>query len=304
MFETAGPESLAIAKLWWILLAVSLGVFFVVVISVLGGLMRSRDRENNPDMEQTLGQSLAWATAFTVVTLVATLVITYEFSKPQVNREKADVVIEVTGRMWWWEVRYLDEFGNELFATANEIVIPIDQNILFKLRSKDVIHSFWVPSLGGKIDMIPGHENELWLRADKIGEYRGQCAEFCGVQHAKMSLLVFAVSDSEYKKWSTNQIAPAKVVPTFAQGLEVFKASGCLDCHSIRPELALRDAGPDLTHFATRKTLAAVSAPNNTGHLAGWIADPQSMKPGNLMPATLLSPEDFKALLLFLRSLK
>lgn len=306
MFEAVGPESKAIAELWWILLGVSLFVCVAVFGFLIAAMIKRTPKRSRDEMDQLLGKSLGWATGVTVVILVTSLIATYEYSKPQVERGEPDLIIEVTGRMWWWDIRYLDSSGNSLFTTANEITIPIHKNILFKLRSEDVIHSFWVPSLGGKIDMIPGHENQLWLQADQKGEYRGQCAEFCGVQHAKMSLIVFAVAQAEFENWARAQRLPAQAMtaPLAQRGKIVFGEKGCVRCHSIRPDYQAKELGPDLTHLASRKTLAAASMPNNKGHLAGWIADPQAIKPGNFMPATALTPEDFKALLSFLRSLK
>ncbi len=300
--EGVGSESIAIAKIWWLLLGVSLFAFFAIVTVLLIGLYQ------NSTHDESLGRSITWASIVTSALLIATLVLTYDYSKPMNSKKEPDVIIQITGKMWWWEIKYFSTDGKLLFETANEFLIPIHQNILLKLRSSDVIHSFWIPSLAGKRDMIPGHENELWLEAQKLGEYRGQCAEFCGVQHAKMALLATVVSESDFQNWVNEQSKPAQMVTDSLaiKGRAAFQSYNCVKCHSVRGEFEseLKAMGPDLTHMASRKSLAALAIPNNKGHLAAWLADPQGIKPGNLMPATPLSPEDLKALLHYLRGLK
>lgn len=295
-----GSESIAIAKIWWVLLGVSLFVFVAIVAVLFLGMYRSSSHDG------TLSRSIIWATVMSSSLLIITLVLTYDLSKPQIPKKSPDVIIQITGKMWWWEIKYFTKEGEFLFETANEFLIPVHQTILFKLLSDNVIHSFWIPSLAGKRDMIPGHENELWLRAEEIGEYRGQCAEFCGIQHAKMALLVSVVSENDFKTWVDEQRAPAmEVADALGQkGKDAFRSYGCVRCHAVRGDFNVGKLGPDLTHIAGRKTLASVSIPNNKGHLSAWLADPQGIKPGNLMPATPLSPEDFKALLHYLNGLK
>jgi cytochrome c oxidase subunit 2 len=217
-----------------------------------------------------------------------------------------DLVIEVTGRQYWWEVHYLDAQRQRLFEVANEIHIPVGRRVQVRLRSADVIHSFWVPRLAPKVDNVPGRTTVLWLQADRRGAYRGQCAEYCGTQHAHMAFHVIAESDDRFAAWLAAQQLPAAepTDPLAVAGREVFLRAPCAQCHTIRGTAAEGDLGPDLTHVASRRTLAAGLLPNTTGHLGGWIADPQALKPGNLMPSVPLESREFEALLHYMSSLR
>jgi cytochrome c oxidase subunit 2 len=214
--------------------------------------------------------------------------------------------------MWWWRVAYLDGQGREIVQDANEVHIPAGQPVVFELESADVIHSFWVPRLGGKTDMIPGRRNFMRLQADAPGTYGGQCAEYCGGPHALMGLVVVAHTPDDYAAWLARQSRPAAVVPSaqgplalIDQGRNVFAASGCAACHTIRGTEANGLAGPDLTHVGSRQTLGAGILPNNQGTMAGWISDSQSLKPGNRMPSyAVLSGQDVRAVAAYLESLK
>jgi cytochrome c oxidase subunit 2 len=216
------------------------------------------------------------------------------------------VVIRVTAQQWWWQVSYEPYDPARTFETANELHIPVGRPVLLELQSPDVIHSFWVPNLAPKKDLIPGRTLTLTLRADKPGVYRGQCAEFCGLQHAKMALLVIAHEPAGYDRWAQAQrqsaISPADDVQK--RGHDVFMNSPCVMCHAIQGTAASGKTGPDLTHFATRQTLAAVTLPNTRGNLAAWITDPHRIKPGVNMPAVTLPDGDLQALLTYLESLK
>lgn len=242
--------------------------------------------------------------------------------------------IEVIGWRWWWEVRYLGPDGELLAITANEIHVPVGQPVAFQLKSADVIHSFWVPNLHGKTDLVPGRTNESWFQVDRPGVFRGQCAEFCGTQHAMMGFIVVAEPPDEFSAWLANQRHPAQTPDTAGEqfGRAVFQRN-CASCHQVRQTAlalgqsqtptvaspsrqAARDANsapadrerglyaPDLTHFGSRRTLAAAIRPSTAGHIAGWIADPQSVKPGSLMPATKLAPDELMALVSYLQSLR
>lgn len=210
--------------------------------------------------------------------------------------------IRVVAHQFWWEVIY-PETG---MVTANEIHIPVDTRVRVMLETADVIHSFWVPQLAGKIDMIPGQTTEIVIDADQPGTYLGQCAEFCGVQHARMRFLVIAQPMEEFEQWLADQTAPASPPDTDAaeRGQEVFAELGCAACHSVRGTDAVGELGPDLTHLATRSTLGAATVPNNRGYLGGWITDPQSMKPGNLMPPIPMTGEQLLDLIEFLEGLR
>ena len=215
--------------------------------------------------------------------------------------------IEVIGRMWWWEVRYLDAEGETLAIAANEIHLPTDRPALLELSTVDVIHSFWVPRLAGKLDMIPGHVNRLKLQADRPGVFRGQCAEFCGKQHALMAFRVVAHEPTEFEEWLAKERGPAREPDTaeLQRGRDLFLSTGCGACHAIRGTPAEARIGPDLTHVGSRLTLAAGILDNHVGTFAGWIADAQGLKPGNGMPSfNVLPGRDLRALAAYLESLQ
>jgi cytochrome c oxidase subunit 2 len=203
-------------------------------------------------------------------------------------------------------VEYRDSLPQHWVTTANEIHVPVGKPVVLELVASDVIHSFWVPNLAGKRDMISGQENSLWLRADSAGVYRGQCAEFCGYQHAKMAFQVIAESPDRFAQWLVQQRDTA-ATPTDSlarHGQQVFLSNQCVMCHAISGTPAGSRIGPDLTHFASRRTIAAGSLPNTLGNLMGWIADPQTIKPGSRMPATSLSSQDLAAVVAYLETLK
>jgi cytochrome c oxidase subunit II len=212
----------------------------------------------------------------------------------------------VTGHQFWWEVEYDDPDVSRRLRTANEIHIPVGRPVQLDLASRDVIHSFWVPAITGKKDLIPGYRNTEVLLADKPDLYIGQCAEFCGLQHAKMNLQVYAEPPEKFKQWWDSQLqsAPEPANDLERRGRDVFTQSSCVLCHSIQGTPAGATIGPDLTHLASRKTIAAGSLPNTPGNLASWIRSPQTIKPGAQMPATALPPDDLAALTQYLTSLR
>jgi cytochrome c oxidase subunit 2 len=197
------------------------------------------------------------------------------------------LAIEVVARRWWWEFRYREPGGNGWVVMANELHLPLDRAAQITLVSEDVIHSFWVPALAGKVDVIPGQRNHLLVHASSAGRYRGQCAEYCGTQHANMALEVVVESSAQFRDWLLNQAAPA-VAPADAleqRGQQLFLEGGCGTCHTIRGSAAAGVLGPDLTHMAGRRLLAAATVPNNPAALIDWIRSAQHVKPGNLMPS-------------------
>jgi cytochrome c oxidase subunit 2 len=216
--------------------------------------------------------------------------------------EGAALTIDVTGFQWWWEVRY----GDAAVTTANEIHLPVGQPVDVRLTSHDVIHSFWVPQLHGKLDVNPGHITTLRLIADEPGVYWGECAEYCGIQHANMRLVVVVEAPEAFQQWLARMQQPAAVPgEALAQrGQDVFLSSNCLFCHRVSGTDATGELGPDLTHVASRLTLGAGVAANTRGSLGGWVADPHSLKPGVLMPPSDLSGEDLQALLAYLETLE
>lgn len=247
--------------------------------------------------------------AFPVVALTALLVYTFGVSAQLVRPQAGPAAarIHVSGELWWWRVRYLDAADGTLLETANEIHIPVGQPVDVELASGDVIHSFWLPSLAGKLDMLPGHTNRLRLQADTAGVYRGQCAEFCGAQHARMVLHVVAQEPGAFEQWLRDAQQPA-AEPQAAlarRGRVLFEQGRCGVCHAIRGTGADGTLGPDLTHVGSRLTLAAGTLPNGAGALAGWIADPQHAKPGARMPAyRRYSGEELRALAAYLEGLR
>jgi cytochrome c oxidase subunit 2 len=211
----------------------------------------------------------------------------------------------VTAHQWWWEVAY----HSPDFITANEIHIPAGQRVQITLRSEDVIHSFWVPQLAGKTDLIPGHPNVIDLKADDPGTYEGACAEFCGLQHANMRFQVIADAPADFARWQQDQRQDAVPLdsssdPQLLAGQQAFLNSACVNCHTIRGTSASGTLGPDLTHLASRQRIASGVLPNTLGNLAGWILDPQSVKPGTQMPPQQVDASKFQALLQYLQSLK
>jgi cytochrome c oxidase subunit 2 len=212
--------------------------------------------------------------------------------------------VAVVGHQFWWTVRY-PGLG---FQSANEVHIPVGEPVKLTLRSSDVIHSFWVPQLMGKQDLTPGHTTETWIQADQPGVYWGECAEYCGVQHAKMAFVLVAQQREEFEAWVAAEQRPAVEVvdPVAQRGAQVFARSGCIACHAIRYGTGTvgGEIGPDLTHFGSRLTIGAGILPNNLGNLAGWIANPQAIKRGSNMPASYLDADSLLAVVSYLESLK
>ena len=215
--------------------------------------------------------------------------------------------IEVVGEQYWWRVRYPAERGQAEFETANEVVVPVGRPVTFTLAAADVIHSFWITNLGGKVDMIPGRVNRLSFTAERPGVYRGVCAEFCGDQHARMAFDVLALEPTEFDAWRTNQAAPGRMpeTPFLERGRALFRSNGCGSCHVVRGTDAAGRFGPDLTHVGSRRTIGAGQFPNNIGTVGGWIANTQHIKPGVRMPSYgMLTGEDLRALAGYLENLK
>jgi cytochrome c oxidase subunit II len=304
VLSPGGPQAAHIERLWWLMFWVTAAVFVIVTAFVLGAVWR-RNREPAGDDALKVGVTVGVAT--TVLALFVLLV-----ASVWTNRAVASLGAESAGTIkkvehqWWWEAEYESGTPSQQFRTANELHIPVGRPVVLKVTSSDVIHSFWVPNLHGKRDLIPGYTTAIWLQADRPGVYRGQCAEFCGLQHARMALYVTAESNDDYEKWRMNQVRPAMDPADDEQrrGREVFLRATCTQCHTIRGTIAGATMGPDLTHLATRGTLAAGTLPNTRGHLAGWVLDAQSVKPGNQMPPNSIPSGDMQVLLTYLESLK
>lgn len=231
-------------------------------------------------------------------TMVYSLAVLAQTSRPN---GKPALAVQVVGHRWWWEVRYPGTSPEQVFVTANEIHIPVGVPVRLELTTADVIHSFWIPQLAGKTDLIPGQRNVAWIEADTAGRYWGHCGEYCGLQHANMMMTVVAEPAAEFTGWLAAQRLPAAAG---GQGRAVFDRSACAVCHTVRGTDAAGILGPDLTHVASRATIAAGALANSQGNLVGWIANPQGIKPGVLMPAVPLSPGDLQAVVSYLRELE
>jgi cytochrome c oxidase subunit 2 len=316
--DPAGPQSGRIISLWWLMVYVTGAVFLVVMFFLLAALFRSRRGREGEDRdapiteldagrERRMSHVVLAGIGATVIILFVFLVHSFFTGRALDSvSAKNHLTVKITGHQWWWEVEYENQTAEYVLTTANEIHIPAGQPVLFHFASTDVNHSFWVPNLHGKTDLIPGHENVTWIRADREGTYRGQCAEFCGYQHAHMAFTVVVEPYDKFKAWYDAQLAPAQQpsTPSQARGQQVFLSSPCVMCHTIRGTDAGSRVGPELTHVASRGTIAAGTLENTRGHLAGWVVDSQKIKPGNRMPPINVEPSDLQALLDYLQSLK
>jgi cytochrome c oxidase subunit 2 len=293
ILSTHGPAAVAIADLAWVLFAGGAAIFLLVLILSVHAIVAPRA------WLASKAFIVGGGIVFPVIVLSALLA--YVFGSGALGPSEAHAAplkIEVVGEQWWWRVRYLDASGGTDFVTANEIRIPAGRPVELSLGSADVIHSFWVPNLAGKVDMIPGRSTRLQLAADRPGVYRGQCAEYCGGPHAKMAFYVIAEVPEHFEAWRDHQRRPA------ASSNALF-AARCATCHTVRGTSAAGVRGPDLTHLASRGTLGAATLHMNAGTLAAWIVSGQHHKPGNLMPEFKeFTPQELKALAAYLESLK
>ncbi|MER9405291.1 cytochrome c oxidase subunit II [Mesorhizobium caraganae] len=288
---------IAVCTVVWILVMVSLGV----------ALWRKRRVETQGrTTERRLAMTVSAAVTATVAIVAAMTIASFYTTRSIGVPGKAALTITVRAQQWWWQVIYASSDGAPGFQTANEIHIPVGEDVRLELESADVIHSFWVPSLAGKQDLVPGRANSLLLRAEKPGVYRGQCAEFCGLQHSHMAVMVVAEAQVDYASWVAAQradaIAPAD--PAVASGQSAFMAKPCAACHTIRGTSANGTTGPDLTHVGSRQTIAAGLLETTRGSLAAWIVDPQTLKPGNNMPMVPLTSIELRNISAYMESLK
>jgi len=301
VFDPAGPYAGSITTLSWILLAMAAGVLAVVLAALYVALFGSGR------LKQKLGGTKAvWigGIAFPVILLTLLLVYGLSLTRNLTAPLPADAMrVRITGEMWWWRVAYLDPQGQPYMLDANELHIPAGRPVVLELESSDVIHSFWVPRLSGKLDMVPGRRNILPIQADTPGVFGGQCAEYCGGPHALMGFVVIAHEPAAFAALMAQRrnIRP----PAGGQGAALFRSTGCAACHRIDGTNANGTAGPDLTYVGSRRSLGAGILPNNRGTMMGWIGDSQSIKPGNRMPPyKALSSEELQALADYLGSQK
>jgi cytochrome c oxidase subunit 2 len=306
LHPASGPQR-AITHLWWVMLVgATIGFGSIVLLLFLGWARRNRPGLPGGGSER---RETGLVVLLGVVIPVTVLILLFVYSNVFVMRSTAaprpgttSLTIRVIGHQWFWEFRYPGTNA----VTANEIHIPVGVRVDLVGTTADVIHSIWVPELNRKVDLIPGRVNRILLEADHPGRFRGQCSEFCGLQHAHMAVGVIAEPRAQFRAWLANQARPARTPTTSLeqQGLGVFLSQACSGCHAIRGTSARGRIGPDLTHLASRQTLAALTIPNDPSELRSWIANPQHAKPGAKMPALPLDEAELRAVVAYLESLR
>ncbi len=311
VLHPGGPGASRLDGLLWVFTGVC-GTIWLLVMLILAIAVRRRHKPDRPKLQRDAGSERAsaiivgMAVAATVLIIGGLTFLSYAATRPLSGEADGALVIRLRGYQWWWQVTYVDPDPSRTVQTANEIHIPVGKPVRFELSSADVIHSFWVPNLMGKQDLIPGRSNQLTLTATQPGLYRGQCAQFCGLQHAHMALLVIAQDQAEFKAWRDAQVqqAASSDDPDADKGRQFVTSHACAACHTIRGTSAAGTLGPDLTHVAGRLTIAAGLLPTTRGSLAAWIVDPQTIKPGNNMPMVPMSADDVTSVSAYLSTLK
>ncbi|HWA15857.1 MAG TPA: cytochrome c oxidase subunit II [Gemmatimonadales bacterium] len=300
--DTGGSESAALRPLLLSLFIIG-GIIWLSVVGVLIAGVRKAPAEPGARSSETAGRWVGMSVALTLVILLVVLGLDYRAGRALAPVPASGALaVEITGHQWWWEVRYPNDTVSLALTTANEIHIPVDRDIELTLKALDVIHSFWLPSLGGKRDLIPGHPRRTRLRAERPGIYDGMCAEYCGLQHAQMKLRVVAQSKDEFSRWYQQQLSEASQAPS--PGKAVFLSAGCPMCHEVRGTPAGSRLGPDLTHFASRSTVATGALPRTDEMVRAWIVDPQRFKPGVRMPGSALPDSQLTPLTQWLQGLR
>jgi cytochrome c oxidase subunit 2 len=314
-FSDAAVEVRQFNTLFVIFLAVCAIMYVAVIAMLIGSLARrrrageanvvesGRHHQTDPLMRTGL---IGWGSVVSVG--LALLAIASFFADRSMARAATNekLSITLTANQWWWDVTYNSAGASKTLRTANELHLPVNVPVRIQLKSNDVIHSFWVPSLAGKQDLIPGRETDISITPRKVGIYRGQCAEFCGTQHAHMALAVQVEPYGQFLKWWRQQLRPAAAptTPLTLAGYNFVTGRQCSSCHAIAGTTASSHFGPDLTHFASRRSIAAGTLPMGEGNLYGWVADPQSQKPGTKMPTVGLEPAELHAVVSYLETLK
>lgn len=318
IFSPGGPAARQIAAFGWLTLILFSVITLVMWLLILWVSARRRGTltEHLPwNARDTLAMRWIFVGGLAVPAIVLTVLFALSLRTMAAfpldgghdeHDEHRPPAIRVTGHQWWWEVQYLRSPEDQQVTTANEIHIPVGQPIDIELVSRDVIHSFWVPQLHGKVDLVPGMINRIRIQADRAGFYGGQCAEYCGTQHAHMGLLIAAEPAAQFERWLTEQRKPATppVEQEAGLGEQLFMDHQCSLCHTVRGTDAHGQVGPDLTHIGSRHRLAANAFPNDTAHLAAWVTHAQSLKPGSQMPSlTAFDGEQLRALVRYLQEL-
>jgi len=314
VLQPSAPQAGNIEWLYWVTFWILFVVFVLMIAAFTGAGAKTRVVvsyplpiiEKDAEGDRRAGWAVGSAIGITVITLFVILVLSVITGKRVEGlTSKNPVTIQITGHQWWWEVTYPNSQADQTVTTANEIHVPVGTPVVVLTNSKDVIHSFWAPNITGKRDLLPGYSSAFWFEVNKAGIYHGQCAEFCGLQHAHMGFSIVAESVDEFQAWQQQQLKPAAEPSTSdaMRGREVFLTHACLMCHTIRGTDAGSRLGPDLTHVASRNMIAAETLPNTAGALAGWVVDPQRIKPGTQMSPNPLVPDDLQAVVAYLQSL-
>lgn len=306
--HTAGPSASKLKELIVLIVGISVVVWILVVCVLVWALLRhgKKATAEDPRNQRRLSIVVAVAVAATTFIVAGLTVASFWTTRALDVNDDTAVTIRVRAQQWWWQFVYEAKGSDPSFQTANEMHIPVGRTIRVMLESADVIHSFWVPSLAGKMDLVPGRENMLTFRADRPGVYRGQCAEFCGLQHSHMAFMVIAEEEADYRRWTERQKDGA-LPPDSAEaraGMAVFMGRQCAACHTIRGTPAAGLNGPDLTHVGSRQTIGAGLLATTRGSFAAWIADPQTLKPGNNMPLVPLTGEELRQVSAYMEGLK
>lgn len=300
MLHTASDMADNIQLLWWIMLAY-LTLYFILVLVLLAVAVTKKSAKQGEIPGGNKRWILLGGAIVPAVSLIILLIFTMRITSARPIQDP-ELRIEIIGHKWWWEVRYPEQG----IIIANEVYIPQGALVRLDITASDVIHSFWVPALSGKLDMLPDQISELWLQAKHPGTYRGQCAEFCGLQHALMAFFVVVLAEDEFAAWLAERQAPLLELTSELQkrGQEVYFEKGCNACHRIRGTAAKGGVGPDLTHIASRLSLGAGTVPYSRDALANFIVNSQAQKPGNYMPPTVIDEDSLRALVEYLESLK
>jgi cytochrome c oxidase subunit 2 len=310
--DPAGPQAGRIADLWWFFLWITAAIYGLVIIAMLITLRRRNAGDGaevigpNPKVERGTTIVVSTCVGLSAVILFTLMIADLLTGRDLHARETNPLPIQIIGHQWWWEIQYRGGAPSNWVTTANELHIPTGREIFFDLQSHDVIHSFWFPSLNGKKDLVPGHPATAWFRADRAGEYFGQCAEFCGLQHAHMRLRLIAEEPSKFSSWyqAQQQTPPEPSGDAEKRGKQLVVSTSCVLCHKIQGTTAAATFGPDLTHVAGRHMLAAGTLTNEPSSLAQWIKDPARFKPGTKMPQNNFRDDDLTNIVAYLRTLK
>lgn len=305
IFNTASPQAERIGSIGNGFLIAASAILLLVIVLAVFIVIRFRERPGTQEPNQVSGNrkleiAMVGVPTLLVIAFFFWSVNTMSAVMPGHGKEQPDIV--VTGHQWWWQVNY----RSKGVITANEIHLPVGRRVLLELRSADVIHDWWVPSLGAKMDMIPGSPNYLWLTAGRTGIFQGACSEFCGQQHAWMRIRVIAEPWNDYQAWlATQKQPPVRSTDSIANiGQALFMHASCSSCHRIAGTPAAGTEGPDLTHFNSRKTMLAGLMSTSPEHIKQWLEDPQKIKPGAHMPRFIFGPDSIKAITAYLTQLK